>query len=86
MQSPMDVPESPNGYSLILKEGTEAPTKRDPNSADDGYEGEDGYAWENPYDYDYQEPYFEPANEEEELIAQLNTQLSVTEIPREELE
>ncbi len=38
------------------------------------------------YDYDYQEPYFEPANQEEELVVQLNTKLAVTEIPREELE
>ena len=34
---------------------------------------------------DYQEPYFEPANQEEELVAQLSTKLAVTEIPRKEL-
>lgn len=38
------------------------------------------------YDYVAQEPYFEPANEEEELLAQLNSKLLVTEIPREDLE
>ena len=37
-------------------------------------------------DYDYQEPYFEPASQEEELVLQLNTKLAVTEIPREDIE
>ena len=37
------------------------------------------------YEYDYQEPYFEPANVEEDLLVQLSTKLAVTEIPREEL-
>ena len=36
-------------------------------------------------DYDYSEPYFEPANKEEELIMQLSTQLVVPEISRENL-
>ena len=43
----------------------------------------DGYTISN--EYDYQEPYFEPANMEEDLMAQLCTKLAVTEIPREEL-
>jgi hypothetical protein len=38
------------------------------------------------YEYDYKEPYFEPANEEEDLVIQLNTKLAITEIPRESLE
>ena len=37
------------------------------------------------YDYVSQEPYFEPASEEDELLAQLNSKLLVTEIPREDL-
>ena len=37
-------------------------------------------------DYDYQEPYFEPANVEEELIMQLSTKLVIPEIPQENLQ
>ena len=36
--------------------------------------------------YDYQEPYFEPASREEDLIQQLNAKLAVTAIPNEQLE
>ena len=83
---PMDVPESPDGYSLLKKEGPEAPSGYDFNSNGGYVLGDDGFVEDNPYDYDYQEPYFEPANEEEALIVQLNTKLAVTEISREELE
>ncbi len=76
---PVAIPETPvnDGYSLVARE---TPT-------DDGYEG-DGYVGDGDsgYDYDYQEPFFEPANEEEELIVQLNTKLAVTTIPRQDLE
>lgn len=48
------------------------------------FDGIDKDAYE--YDYVNQEPYFEPANEEEELKMQLKTKLEVTEIPRESIE
>jgi len=37
-------------------------------------------------EYDYEQPYFEPASIEEELIIQLNKTLAVEEIKREEIE
>ena len=63
-----------NGYFLVGKENP---------YADSGYGYSTGKAG---FDYDYQEPYFEPANEEEALLLQLSTTLAVTTIPREELE
>ena len=48
------------------------------------HDGTDKDAYE--YDYANQEPYFEPANEEEELKMQLKTKLEVMEIPRESIE
>ena len=62
-----------NGYTLVGKE------EKDVKSDDAAYMDVDN-------DYDYQEPYFEPASKEEELITQLNTTLAVTTIPREHLE
>ena len=40
---------------------------------------------EGECEYDYQEPYFEPASHEEELLVQLNQRLVITEIPKEDL-
>ena len=41
--------------------------------------------YETAYDFENQEPYFEPATEEVELIMQLTSKLQVLEIPREQL-
>jgi hypothetical protein len=66
---------SPDGYTLLGKEATLVPDAgRSPLGPNSGYE------------YDYQEPYFQPANEEEALVMQLNTKLAVTEVSREVLE
>ena len=46
---------------------------------------EDGKEKAGSYEYDYQEPYFEPAMVEEDLLVQLTSKLSVQEIVREEL-
>ena len=77
---------SPDGYTLIAKSllGSEIPPEALPkfetSKLDDGYMGDSGY------EYDYEQPYFEPATEEEALVSQLNTKLAVTEISREDLE
>lgn len=76
-----EAPEAP----LKGKEAPEAPLKTKTYNyyskpSDDGYVGDSGY------EYDYQEAFFEPANEEEALLDQLNMKLAVTEIPREEIE
>ena len=62
-----------NGYTLVGKE-------------EKGVKSDDPVYMDVGNDYDYQEPYFEPASKEEELIMQLNTTLAVTTIPREQLE
>lgn len=92
----MVVPNSADGYTLIGREtpevttctpGRETPevTACTPLSTT-ACNSEDGYVGDSGYDYDYQEPYFEPASKEEELIVQLSTKLAVTDIPREDLE
>lgn len=45
------------------------------SSGDDGYE----------HDADFEEPFIQPANKEEELIFQLTTKLAVPEIPQDNL-
>ena len=74
---------SQDGYTFIGEDqliSSELSIHKSP-SRKEGFEGDDGYVEE----YDYHEPYFEPANEEEALIQQLNA-LAVTEIPGGELE
>ena len=46
---------------------------------------EQPYQYEGEYDYATQDLFFEPAEEEEELIQQLNTKLLVTEISSDQL-
>jgi hypothetical protein len=73
---------SPDGYTLVAKSllGNDVPEAPETSKLNDGYMGDSGY------EYDYEEPYFEPASEEEALVLQLNTKLAMTEIPREDLE
>ena len=82
-QLPVVVPLSPDGYSLLGKETSNDSALDDHpgNSRGNGIRFRD-----SGYEYDYEEPYFEPASEEEALIMQLNTKLAVTEVPREDLE
>ena len=67
--------ETPDGYSLVTAENIEE-GNRDLLSSSGHDQGND---------YDYQEPYFEPANQEEELMLQLSAKLAVTEISRNEI-
>ena len=89
----MDVPD---GYSLLGKETPEVEiNNNNVSKSDDGYVGDEyvgdesvgdnQYEMDN-YEYVCPEPYFEPANEEETLVMQLNTKLAMTEIRREDLE
>ena len=81
--------ETSEGYSLMGKDGSKD-AKTYINTYDNGYDNgysKDDNGYSNPYEEgDYQEPYFEPATREEELIEQLSAKLNVTEIPPQELE
>lgn len=68
--------ETPDGYSLITSDNVEE-SNRDLMLSGGHDQGND---------YDYQEPYFEPASQEEELVLQLSTKLAVTEIARDEIQ
>lgn len=74
------------GECVIILIGPEGRPKLKTAKSDDGYVADDGYVEDSGYEYDYQERYFEPANEEEALVMQLSTKLAITEILRESLE
>ena len=67
--------ETPDGYSVITSE----------NIINDDIVLSSGYDDQN-HDYDDQSPFFEPANQEEELMLQLSAKLAVTEITRNEIQ
>ena len=77
-----------DSYTLLLNEnsGYDEVNDHDPMEADNEESPELAKENAGSDDYDYAEPYWEPANKEEELMSQLYSTLKLQRIPAESVE